>query len=99
VATGDARTGGRPASARREERREEIRRLYVALTRAAHQTVVWFGPLGSKGLDPGASALGRMLLRGATADPQQVTYPQFPAAKSDAAGSASAAACRRSSAG
>jgi len=75
-----------------EERREEIRRLYVALTRAAHQTVVWFGPLGSKGLDPGASALGRLLLRGATADPQQVTYPQFPAAKSDAAGSASAAA-------
>lgn len=77
-----------------EERREEIRRLYVTLTRAAHQTVVWFGPLGSEGLDTGASALGRLLLRGAATDPALAEYPRFPQAKDDADGTLSAAAMR-----
>ncbi|MBM4361260.1 MAG: UvrD-helicase domain-containing protein, partial [Deltaproteobacteria bacterium] len=46
-----------------EQRREELRRLYVALTRARHRTVVWFGPIGKAGGRLSATALGRTLLR------------------------------------
>lgn len=53
------------ALARRDEeqRREELRRMYVALTRAKHHVVAWYGPIGSEGMRPSATALGRLLLR------------------------------------
>ncbi|MBT9560225.1 MAG: UvrD-helicase domain-containing protein [Myxococcales bacterium] len=47
-----------------EEQQEELRLLYVALTRARHHAVVWYGPIGQAGGKTGASALGRLLLRG-----------------------------------
>lgn len=57
-------------AARREERRESIRKLYVALTRAKHRTVAWFGLLGEGATEPGATALGGLLLR----DPETPGY-------------------------
>ncbi len=60
------------ASERRKERvlvqeaeslQEAQRKLYVALTRAKHQTVVWFGPVGQKSDDLAATAIGRLALR------------------------------------
>jgi len=47
----------------REVRQERARLLYVALTRAVHHTVVWFGPAGSGGNGFDGSALGRLLMR------------------------------------
>jgi exodeoxyribonuclease V beta subunit len=46
-----------------ETRREELRKLYVALTRAKHRTVVWHGPLGRGGETVKNTALGRLLFR------------------------------------
>jgi exodeoxyribonuclease V beta subunit len=46
-----------------EQRREELRKLYVALTRAKHRTVAWFGPIGREGKAMSATALGRLLMR------------------------------------
>jgi exodeoxyribonuclease V beta subunit len=55
------------ARARTEARREDLRKLYVALTRAKHSTVAWFGPVGEDGSKPANTALGRLLLRPADA--------------------------------
>ncbi len=49
--------------AAREERQEQLRLLYVALTRARHHCVAWLGPLGRAGADTGSHALGRIALR------------------------------------
>jgi exodeoxyribonuclease V beta subunit len=46
------------AAAERELQGEELRLLYVALTRAKHQVVVWYAPAGM----PEWSGLGRLLL-------------------------------------
>lgn len=46
---------------RREQREEEMRLLYVALTRAAHHTVTWY--VAYKGLSAAHSSLGRLLFR------------------------------------
>jgi exodeoxyribonuclease V beta subunit len=51
-------------AARGEERQEELRKLYVALTRARHHTTAWWGPVGDNGGNTGATALGRLLMRG-----------------------------------
>jgi exodeoxyribonuclease V beta subunit len=46
-----------------EARQEQLRLLYVALTRARHHCVAWLGPLGRAALDQDSYALGRILLR------------------------------------
>lgn len=46
-----------------EQRREGLRKVYVALTRAKHNTVVWYGPIGSAGSKTNATPLGRLLMR------------------------------------
>lgn len=51
------------ARADAESRRELLRRQYVALTRARHRTVAWYGPIGSEGAAASATAFGRLLLR------------------------------------
>lgn len=77
-----------------ERRREDLRKLYVALTRAEHRNVAWYGPMGSNGQQAAATAMGRLLFR----DPDQhghvdAALPDFKkppkskgAAKPDAAG-------------
>ena len=45
---------------RSERRQEDMRKLYVALTRAEHHCVAWFGPAGDKCAH---AALNRLLLR------------------------------------
>ncbi len=50
-----------------ETRQEELRKLYVGLTRARHHTVAWWGVIGKDHKDTGQSALGRLLMR----DPDQ----------------------------
>jgi exodeoxyribonuclease V beta subunit len=50
-----------------EQRREELRKLYVSLTRAKHRTIAWYGPIGRDGAKTSASALGRLLMRSAEA--------------------------------
>jgi exodeoxyribonuclease V beta subunit len=47
-----------------ETRREEIRKLYVALTRARHRTIAWWGPIGDNALTTAATPLGRLVMRG-----------------------------------
>ena len=51
------------ASAALDQRREEARLLYVALTRARHHCVAWLGPIGKEGGDTNTFALGRTALR------------------------------------
>lgn len=51
------------AAAAEEQRREDLRKLYVALTRAKHRNVVWYGPMGKDGQQASKTALGRLLLR------------------------------------
>jgi exodeoxyribonuclease V beta subunit len=46
-----------------ERRREDLRKLYVALTRAQHRNVVWYGPMGQYGQAAVATAMGRLLFR------------------------------------
>ena len=46
---------------RREAREEEMRLLYVAMTRAAHHTVVWY--VAYKGVSAAHTPLGRLLFR------------------------------------
>jgi exodeoxyribonuclease V beta subunit len=46
-----------------ERRREELRKLYVALTRAEHRNVAWYGPMGRDGQAAAATAMGRLLFR------------------------------------
>ena len=53
-------------AAAEEQRRESFRLLYVALTRARHRTIAWYGPLGTAGKSTSATPLGRLLMRGAT---------------------------------
>ena len=55
------------AAAHREVRREDLRKLYVALTRAEHRNVVWYGPMGKNGQTAAATAMGRLLFRAPTA--------------------------------
>ena len=65
-----------------ETRQEQLRLLYVALTRARHHAVAWLGPLGSSGGDTGSHALGRTALRARDADGVPVAdgeCPVFPA--------------------
>ncbi|MBM4377008.1 MAG: UvrD-helicase domain-containing protein [Deltaproteobacteria bacterium] len=67
-----------------EQQREELRRLYVALTRAEHRTVVWFGVHG-RGATSESSGLGRLLLRDDEPGPLAcATYPVAPSAELDA---------------
>lgn len=46
-----------------EERREALRKTYVALTRAKHRTIAWLGPVGKGGTRMSATALGRLVFR------------------------------------
>jgi exodeoxyribonuclease V beta subunit len=62
-APASARRSAAIAEAREEARREAQRKLYVALTRAKHRTVAWFGPVGERGSDLASTALGRLALR------------------------------------
>ena len=50
-----------------EQRREGLRKLYVALTRAQHRTTAWYGPIGNDGRKTSATPLGRILMRDARA--------------------------------
>ena len=64
-----------------ETRQEQLRLLYVALTRARHHCVAWLGPLGKAGADTGSHALGRIVLRERDADGRPVPgerCPRFP---------------------
>lgn len=59
-------SGDRERAANQSEQealQEQVRLLYVALTRARHHCVAWLGPLGSAGVDTGSHALGRIVLR------------------------------------
>jgi len=47
----------------RETRQEQLRLLYVALTRARHHCIAWLGPIGRAGGDTASHALGRVALR------------------------------------
>jgi exodeoxyribonuclease V beta subunit len=58
----DARKEARDAFVA-EQRREGLRKLYVALTRAEHHTTAWYGPVGSDGRKTSSTALGRVLMR------------------------------------
>ncbi len=55
------------AAAHQETRREDLRKLYVALTRAEHRNVAWYGPMGKNGQTAAATAMGRLLFRAPTA--------------------------------
>jgi exodeoxyribonuclease V beta subunit len=55
---------------RKEVRREATRQLYVALTRARHKTIAWFGPVGRAAQRTDATALGRLLCRSEEPDPK-----------------------------
>jgi exodeoxyribonuclease V beta subunit len=46
-----------------DEAREKLRLLYVALTRARHRTIAWWGPVGSYAPRTTATALGRLVTR------------------------------------
>lgn len=63
-----------------EQQAEELRKLYVALTRAKHRTVVWLGPVGQDGGAIERSAVGRLVFR----DPEQRGHVGFPPAFDDA---------------
>lgn len=52
--------------AHQESRREDLRRTYVAMTRAEHRNVAWYGPMGKHGQTAEATAMGRLLFRGPT---------------------------------
>jgi exodeoxyribonuclease V beta subunit len=58
------------ARAQAEQRREGLRKLYVALTRAKHRTVAWYGPIGEAGDKTSATSLGRLLMR----DPRRAGF-------------------------
>ncbi len=60
---GSGRREAARSEARDEDRREELRKTYVALTRAKHRTIVWYGPIGMAGGKASATAMGRLLLR------------------------------------
>lgn len=64
-----------------EQQAEELRKLYVALTRAKHRTVMWVGPVGQDGGAIERSAAGRLLFR----DPEQRGHVGFPPAFDDEA--------------
>ncbi|MBW2254910.1 MAG: UvrD-helicase domain-containing protein, partial [Deltaproteobacteria bacterium] len=69
------------AQAALETRQEQLRLLYVALTRARHHCVAWLGPLGKAGIDTNSHALGRIVLRERDAKGTPVeggTSPVFP---------------------
>ncbi len=51
------------AGAGADERREQLRLLYVALTRARHHCIAWMGPIGKTAADADSYALGRTALR------------------------------------
>jgi exodeoxyribonuclease V beta subunit len=51
------------AAAHQEVRREDLRKLYVALTRAEYRNVAWYGPMGKHGQAADATAMGRLLFR------------------------------------
>ena len=51
------------AAANAEARHEDLRILYVGLTRAAHHCVVWLGPVGDTAAAPGHNGLASLLLR------------------------------------
>jgi exodeoxyribonuclease V beta subunit len=66
------------AAAREEVRREELRKLYVALTRAEHRNVAWYGPMGKHGQAADATAMGRLLFRAPDATAHDATaLPTF----------------------
>ena len=61
-----------------EDRREALRKTYVALTRAEHATIVWYGPIGDDGAKASATPTGRLLLRAAaTLGFDDDTMPDF----------------------
>lgn len=49
--------------AHQEARREDLRKTYVAMTRAEHRNVAWYGPMGKHGQTAEATAMGRLLFR------------------------------------
>ena len=51
----------------KETRQEELRKLYVALTRGRHHTVAWWGLIGDVHTSTDKSAFGRLLTRDANA--------------------------------
>jgi len=55
------------ADLEKESRQEELRKLYVALTRARHHTVAWWGLIGDVHTSTDKSAFGRLLTRDASA--------------------------------
>ena len=81
--TGDRQRAADGAA--RETRQEQLRLLYVALTRARHHCVAWLGPLGSAGADTGSHALGRIVLRrrdSAGRPVDEADCPVFPSSSS-----------------
>lgn len=60
-----------------EARREQLRLLYVATTRAKHRTIAWWGPAGQKGTDTEATPLGRLALRAENGTFGTTDYPTF----------------------
>lgn len=85
---------GRDRAAERsalEVRQEQLRLLYVALTRARHHAVAWLGPMGQAAADTGAHALGRLTLRARDDDgrPTEGPSPTFPKATGSKAGNSS----------
>ncbi len=62
-ASGTAEASDAATRAKELERREDLRKAYVAFTRAEHQTVVTVGPLGKGGGPLATTAYGRLLMR------------------------------------
>ena len=52
--------------AHQEARREDLRKTYVAMTRAQHRNIAWYGPMGKDGQKAEATAMGRLLFRAPT---------------------------------
>ncbi len=60
---GSLRRTDREKQRRADDVGESQRKLYVALTRAKHRTIVWLGPIGKDGRDLAHTAIGRLALR------------------------------------
>jgi exodeoxyribonuclease V beta subunit len=78
-------------AAHEELRREELRKLYVALTRAEHRNVAWYGPIGRNGESASATAMGRLLFR----DPKTTGHVDVALPMFDTSGNAWSAARQR----
>ena len=84
-APGTGRRAQAAEQAARETRQEQLRLLYVALTRARHHCVAWLGPLGQAGAKTDSHALGRIVLRQrdeAGRPAEEPDCPSFPSSTS-----------------